>query len=220
MSACLEYSASNLWPLGPLFTPSAHLDFGLPWFVRPFCLALNSGTSSDHIVACLFDIMSIRVVKLFIEFMVVPPLVDTIYASFEEPFSQIRTIGSSHFWSTPKSHCRGAGLGGSGSCEWWIWSSLKGGSTGDVCAFRRSTYLQSGFFVVFPDSRYSFVSSGIRNGRVSVGVRGVPIEFWRRLYMSRSRGKFLDSIYNRVYRPSGTLDTGHNTPSSFLVMSR
>jgi hypothetical protein len=34
---------------------------------------------------------------------------------------------------------------------------VKGGSTPDVCAVRRSTYLQSGFFVVFPDSRHSFL---------------------------------------------------------------
>jgi hypothetical protein len=42
-----------------------------------------------------------------------------------------------------------------------FWSGVEGGSTGDVCAVRRSTYLQSGFFVVFPDSRHSLVSSGI-----------------------------------------------------------
>jgi hypothetical protein len=33
--------------------------------------------------------------------------------------------------------------------------------TGTVCAVQRSTYLQSGFFVVFPDSRHPLVSSGI-----------------------------------------------------------
>jgi hypothetical protein len=39
------------------------------------------------------------------------------------------------------------------------------------------------------------------------GVKGGRIEFWRRLCMSRSRGKSLHSFYNRVYRPSCTLDT-------------
>jgi hypothetical protein len=38
--------------------------------------------------------------------------------SFGEPSSQIRAIGSPFFWSTPTSHCRRAGLGGSRSCEW------------------------------------------------------------------------------------------------------
>jgi hypothetical protein len=38
------------------------------------------------------------------------------------------------------------------------------------------------------------------------GVKGGRIEFWRRLCLSRSRGKSFDSFYNRVYRPSCTLD--------------
>jgi hypothetical protein len=52
------------------------------------------------------------------------------------------------------------------------------------------------------------------NGHLSVGVRYSRIEFWRRLCMSRSRGKSLNSFYNRVYRPSG-----HNTPSVQLLGS-
>jgi hypothetical protein len=40
-----------------------------------------------------------------------------------------------------------------------ILSGVKGGSTADVCAVRRSSFLQSGFFVVFPDSRHSLASS-------------------------------------------------------------
>jgi hypothetical protein len=43
---------------------------------------------------------------------------------------------------------------------------VKGGSTADVCAVRGSTYLQSGFFVVFPDSRHSLVSSGILSTQI------------------------------------------------------
>jgi hypothetical protein len=39
------------------------------------------------------------------------------------------------------------------------------------------------------------------------GVRGGRLELWRRIFMSRSRGKSLDSFYNRVYRLSCTLDT-------------
>jgi hypothetical protein len=38
---------------------------------------------------------------------------------------------------------------------------VKGGWTADVCGVRRSTFLQSGFFVVFPDSRHSLMSSEI-----------------------------------------------------------
>jgi hypothetical protein len=38
---------------------------------------------------------------------------------------------------------------------------VKSGSTADVCAVQRSTHLQSGFFVVFPDSCHSLVPSGI-----------------------------------------------------------
>jgi hypothetical protein len=75
--------------------------------------------------------------------------------------STSQQIGSPPFWSTPTSHCRRAGLGGSRSCEWWISSGVKCGSSADVCAVPRSTYLQSGFFVVFPDSRHWLVSSGI-----------------------------------------------------------
>jgi hypothetical protein len=90
--------------------------------------------------------------------------------SFGEPSSQIRAIGQhSHnppFWSTPTSHGRRAGLGGSRSCEWWFWSGVKGGSTADVCVVRRSTYLQSRFFVVFPDSCHSLVSSGILSTKI------------------------------------------------------
>jgi hypothetical protein len=56
-------------------------------------------------------------------------------------FTQIRAIGSLSFWSTPTFQCRRAGLSGSGSCEWWILSGVKGGSTADVCAVRRRTYL-------------------------------------------------------------------------------
>jgi hypothetical protein len=58
-----------------LFTPSAHLDLGL---------ALQVFESSDHVTsvaqsACLRDIKGIRTVKLFIEFVVVPSPVDTIF---------------------------------------------------------------------------------------------------------------------------------------------
>jgi hypothetical protein len=40
-----------------------------------------------------------------------------------------------------------------------FWSGAKGGSTADACAVRKNTYLQSGFFVVFSDSRHLMVSS-------------------------------------------------------------
>jgi hypothetical protein len=38
---------------------------------------------------------------------------------------------------------------------------VKGESTSDVCAVQRSSYLQSGFFFVFPDLLHSLVSSRI-----------------------------------------------------------
>jgi hypothetical protein len=72
-----------------LFTPSTHLDFGLPWFLLSMGLALNRafcGRSSDHVTsvaqsACLHDNKDIRAVKLSIEFVVVPSPVDTIFDS-------------------------------------------------------------------------------------------------------------------------------------------
>jgi hypothetical protein len=87
-------------------------------------------------------------VKLFIEFIVVPSPVDTncdfraayrsenfplIYDKLVLPFGQ---------------HPRLTAV----KQDW---------ATADVCAVRRSTYLQSGFFVVFPDSRHLLVSSEI-----------------------------------------------------------
>jgi hypothetical protein len=174
MSACLEHSASNLWPLGPGYRCSPHpptcisafLDFSFHWVcsielfvvgLRIFwlcdkrsaiCLSLwhlgNSGCQTLYRVrGCTFSCrhhfrFSGRI-------------------SFGEPSSQIRAIGSLLFWSTPTFHCRRAGLGGSRSCEWWILSGVKGDLTADVCVVWKSTYLQSGFFVVFPDSRHSLV---------------------------------------------------------------
>jgi hypothetical protein len=45
-------------------------------------------------------------------------------------------------------------------------------------------------------------------------VKGGRIEFWRRLCMSRSRGKSLDSFYNRVHHPFCTLETIPPGPAS------
>jgi hypothetical protein len=131
-----------------LFTPSAHLDFGLPWFLLPKGLALNrlfvvslwvfwscdqrsaiclsswhlghSGCQTlSRVRGCTF---SCRHHFWF-----------SGRISFKEPSSQIQAIGSPPFWSTPTSHCRRAGLGRSRSCEWWILSGVKGGLTPDVC---------------------------------------------------------------------------------------
>jgi hypothetical protein len=55
--------------------------------------------------------------------------------------------------------------------------------------------------------------------RLPAVVKGGRIEFFRRLFMSRSRGKSLDSFYNRVYRLSCTLET-IPPRSRFLVVSR
>jgi hypothetical protein len=44
----------------------------------------------------------------------------------------------------------------------WVWLWIDA----DVCAVRGSTYLQSGFFVVFPDSGHSLVSSGIPSTQI------------------------------------------------------
>jgi hypothetical protein len=56
----------------------------------------------------------------------------------------------------------------------------------------------------------TYVTIGIQPGNAQRpplrGVKGGRIEFWRRLCMSRSRGKSLDSLSPFVY-------TGHNTPS-------
>jgi hypothetical protein len=150
---------------GLLKTPSAHLDFGLPLF---FLLGLRVFWSFDQRSAiCLFSwhlghsgcLTLYRVRGCTSSFRHHCWFSGRI--SLGEPSSQIRAIGSPTFWSTPTSHCRRAGYGGSRSCEWWILSGIKGGSTADVCAVRRSTYLQSGIFVVFPYSRHSLVSSGI-----------------------------------------------------------
>jgi hypothetical protein len=56
------------------------------------------------------------------------------------------------------------------SCEWWILSNVKGGSTAYVCAVWRSTYLQSEFFVVFANSRHSLLSLGILGTHFKVFV--------------------------------------------------
>jgi hypothetical protein len=121
--------------------------------------------------------------------------------SFGEPFSQILpqsvTIGSPPFRSKPTFNCRRAGLSGSRSCEWWILSGVKGGSTADVCAVQRSTYLQSGFFVVFSDSRHALVSSGI------LGTQTL----WRRQSVCRQLTRFAphhDSSY-------------HSGPQSYIL---
>jgi hypothetical protein len=90
MSACLEHSASNLWPLGPVYCYSPHpltwisvfLDFSFHWvwlWIEIFVVGLRGFWSCDLLneSACLRDINGIRAVKLFIEFVVVPPSVDT-----------------------------------------------------------------------------------------------------------------------------------------------
>jgi hypothetical protein len=162
-----------------LFTPSTDLDFGLPWFLLPLGLTLNRavcGRSSGLLVFWSWDQHSAICLSSWHSRHSGCQTLYRVHGctfscrhhfrfsgriSFGEPFSQIRAIGSPPFRSTPTSHCRRAGLGGSRSCECWILSGVKGGSTADVCAVRRSTYLQSGFFGVFPDSRHSLVSSGI-----------------------------------------------------------
>jgi hypothetical protein len=98
--------------------------------------------------ACLRDIKSTRVVKLLIEFVVVPSPVDTIFdfqaayrsenlpLKYEQlvlfPFGQhLRLTAVEQDWADQ-------GL------VYGLLSGVKGGSTADVCAVQRSTYLQSG----------------------------------------------------------------------------
>jgi hypothetical protein len=115
--------------------------------------------------ACLRDIQGNRAVKLFIEFVVVPPPLDTIF-DFQAPYrsdnlplkyEQLVFLPFSqhpHFTAVEQDWADQGFVNG-------LLPGVKGGSTANVCAVRRNTYLQSGFFVVFPESRHSLVSSGI-----------------------------------------------------------
>jgi hypothetical protein len=175
-----------------LFTPSAHLDLGLPWFFLPLGLALKRASCVLLFIFVTFRTSLYRVHGCTSSFRHHFRFSGRI--SFREHFSQIRAIGSPLFWSTPTSHCRRAGLGGSESCEWRILSGVKDDSTVDVCTIRRSTHLQSGFFVVFPNSRYLLAS---------LGILGTQI-FWR-----------LHSVCRQLPRFSSRYKSHHSIIPSF-----
>jgi hypothetical protein len=183
MSACLKHSASNHWPLGLGYRCSPHpptwisvlIDFSFHWvwlWIELFVVGLRVLWSCEQPSAICLSLCHLGHSGCHTLYRVRGctsscrhhfRFLDRI--SFEEPFSQIQAIDSPPSWSIPTFHCRREGLGGSRSFEWWILSGVKSGSTADVCAVRRSTYLQSGFFVAFPDSRHSLVSSLIRDPR-------------------------------------------------------
>jgi hypothetical protein len=112
--------------------------------------------------ACFRDIKGIRAVKLFIEFVVVPPPVDTIFNFRAAYRSKNPSLKYEQFVLLPfGQHPRITAVE-----QDWADQSLVNGMVNfvlrsDVCAVRRSTYLQSGFFVVFPESRHSLMSAGI-----------------------------------------------------------
>jgi hypothetical protein len=156
MSACPEYSASNLWPLGPgcRCSPYPPTLVYPPWlWIELIVVGLRVFWSCDQGSAiCLSSWHSgIWTVKLFIEFVVVPPPIGTIFY-FRAPYrSEKLSLKYEQLVLLPfGQHPRFTA----------VKQEMKG-STADVCAVRRSTYLRSGFFVVFPDSRHSLVSSGI-----------------------------------------------------------
>jgi hypothetical protein len=148
MNACLEHSAS----LGSVFRCSPHpptwisvfLVFFFHWvwlWIELFVVGFRVFWSYDqHSAICLssWNLEHSGCQTLYrvrgCTFSCRQPFRCSGRVSFGEPSSQIRAIGSTPFWSTPTFHCRRAGLGGSRSCEWWILSSVEGGSTANVCA--------------------------------------------------------------------------------------
>jgi hypothetical protein len=119
------------------------------WQTNVIC---SAQLKASHISQIYFSLYHIHLKKI----ITIPKIICTVKQF--SLYTLKHNYSISPFWATPTSHCRRAGLGRSRSCEWWILSGVKGGSTRDVCAVRRSTYLQSGFFVVFPDSRLLVIS--------------------------------------------------------------
>jgi hypothetical protein len=92
MTVCLEHSASNLWRLGPGYCCSPHppnwisvfLDFSFQWgwlWIEFFVVGLRVFWSCDQRSAICLSSWHLghRAVELFIEFVVVPSPVDTIF---------------------------------------------------------------------------------------------------------------------------------------------
>jgi hypothetical protein len=159
---CLSWTQ---WPLGPGYCclPHGRMDFSLPWFLLSLGLALNRafcGRCSGFLIMWL----AFRILLIFVTFRAFRLLnslsssqlylfMSTPFSIFgpyivRKPSSQIRAIGSLPFWSKPTSHCRRAGMCGSRSCEWWILSSERGGSTADVCRCLETTHREEQFHVV------------------------------------------------------------------------
>jgi hypothetical protein len=94
-----------------LFSPSAHLDFGLPLFLLPLGLALNRALCQ---VFTIFDF-------------------GAAHRSENLPLKYEQLV-LLFFGQHPRPTAVEQGLGGSRSYDWWIWSGVRGGSTADVCA--------------------------------------------------------------------------------------
>jgi hypothetical protein len=162
MSACLEHVAFTLWPLGPGYCCSTHppiwisvfLYFFFHWvwlWIDLFAVGLRVFWSCDQRSAICLSSWHLGHLGC-----------QTICRARGSTFSCKNHFRFSGRISCgePSAQIRAIGFSPS-LLEWWILSGVKGGSTADVCAVRRSTYLQTGFFVVFPDSRHLLVSSEI-----------------------------------------------------------
>jgi hypothetical protein len=116
--------------------------------------------------ACLRDIKGMRAVKLCIEFVVAPLRIDTIidfWAAYRSENLSLKyeQLVLLPFGQHPRLTAVEQDWADQGLVNGKFCIGVNGGSTADVCAVRRSTFLQSGFFVVFPESCHSLVSSGI-----------------------------------------------------------